>query len=289
MEESRSLKKNAAGSLASREVRLSAGTLEKALLSVFPKEDACSWDYTGMYVGNPAEEVHGVAVALDPTVRAMKEAVDAGANVLVTHHPVFLDAPTCFTPFALQGQTSGAGVHYALTHGLSVMSFHTACDASVEGLGVLPALLRLNQVGGLDSYDHNPNKGFGALCTPQEELSLQHLSARCVSVFGSFPRVWGDPSAKLDSIATCGGSAGSVLGHCLTHSVDCLVCGELKYHDALDAAESGLAIIELGHDVSELPLCALLATEVVKAGIPESCVTILNQENNWYIPEALRR
>ena len=73
------------------------------------------------------------------------------------------------------------------------------------------------------------------------------------------------------------------------HSVDCLVCGELKYHDALDAAESGLAIIELGHDVSELPLCALLATEVVKAGIPESCVTILNQENNWYIPEALRR
>lgn len=93
MEESRSLKKNAAGSLASREVRLSAGALEKALLSVFPKEDACSWDYTGMYVGNPAEEVHGVAVALDPTVRAMKEAVDAGANVLVTHHPVFLDAP----------------------------------------------------------------------------------------------------------------------------------------------------------------------------------------------------
>ena len=44
MEESRSLKKNAAGSLASREVRLSAGALEKALLSVFPKEDACSWD-----------------------------------------------------------------------------------------------------------------------------------------------------------------------------------------------------------------------------------------------------
>lgn len=105
MEESRSLKKNAAGSLASREIRLSAGALEKALLSVFPKEDACSWDYTGMYVGNPAEEVHGVAVALDPTVRAMKEAVSAGANVLVTHHPVFLDAPTCFTPFALQGQT----------------------------------------------------------------------------------------------------------------------------------------------------------------------------------------
>ena len=42
MEESRSLKKNATGSLASREVRLSIGALEKALLTVFPKEDALS-------------------------------------------------------------------------------------------------------------------------------------------------------------------------------------------------------------------------------------------------------
>lgn len=289
MEESRSLKKNPTGALASCEVRISVGALEKALLSVFPKEDACSWDYTGMFVGNPAEEVRGVAVALDPTVRAMKEAYAAGANVIVTHHPLFLDPPSCFTPFAIQGQTSGAGVHYALTHGLSCMSFHTACDVSVEGLGVLPSLLRLNQIGVLDPSEHDPHKGFGALCTAQEELSLQHLSARCVSVFGSFPRVWGDPSLKLETIATCGGSAGGLLNQCLTHSVDCLVCGEVKYHDALDAVESGLAILELGHDVSEFPLCALLAAEVVKAGISESCVTIINQENNWYTPEAVRR
>lgn len=289
MEESRFLKKNLTGTLASRKASMSVGTLEKALLAVFPKEDACSWDYTGMFVGNPAEEVRGVAVALDPTVRAMKEAVSVGANVLICHHPVFLDPPTCFTPSAIQGQTSGAGVHYALSHGLSCMSFHTACDVSVEGLRCLPSLLRLNQVGVLEPCAHDARKGFGALCSAQEELSLQHLSARCVSVFGSFPRVWGDPSLKLETVATCGGSAGGILKQCLAHSVDCLVCGEVKYHDALDAAESGLAIIELGHDVSELPLCALLAAEVVGAGIAESCVTILNQEHNWYTPEALRR
>lgn len=289
MEESHFLKKNPTGTLASCKTCASVGALEKALLAVFPKEDACSWDYTGMFVGNPVEEVRGVAVALDPTISAMKEAVSVGANVLISHHPVFLDPPTCFMPQAIQGQTSGAGVHYALTHGLNCMSFHTACDVSVEGLAVLPSLLRLNQVGVLDAYSYDSHKGFGALCSVQEELSLQHLSARCVSVFGSFPRVWGDPSLKLETVVTCGGSAGGILEQCLARSVDCLVCGELKYHDALDAAESGLTIIELGHDISELPLCALLAAEVVKAGISESCVTILNQENNWHTPEALRR
>lgn len=289
MQDSNSLKKNPTGPLATNGSQVTVGSLERSLLSAFPAQDALSWDYTGMRVGNPAEEVRGVAVALDPTVRAMKEAVEMGANVLVTHHPVFLDAPDLFTPYDFQGQTSGAGLHYALSHGLSCMAFHTACDVSVEGLAILPSLLRLKQVGVLEPLEHDRNKGFGALCAVQEETSLQHLSARCVSVFESFPRVWGNPSTKIETVVTCGGSAGSLIKKCLAHSVDCLICGEVKYHDALDAAESGLTIIELGHDVSELPLCALLAAEVVKAGVAQSCVTILKQENNWYIPETVRQ
>ena len=82
MEESHVLKKNPTGMLASRKACVSVGALEKVLLAAFPKEDACSWDYTGMFVGNPAEEVRGVAVALDPTVRAMKEAVSVGRMCL---------------------------------------------------------------------------------------------------------------------------------------------------------------------------------------------------------------
>ena len=68
-----------------------------------------------------------------------------------------------------------------------------------------------------------------------------------------------------------------------------MICGEVKYHDALDAAESGLCIIELGHDVSELPLCALLASEARAAGITESSLTVINQSKNWYTPETTRR
>ncbi len=49
-----------------------------------------------MTVGDPARLVTGVAVALDPTVEAIENAANAGANVLVTHHPAFLQPPYSF-------------------------------------------------------------------------------------------------------------------------------------------------------------------------------------------------
>ena len=178
----------------------------------------------------------------------------------------------------------------ALSNGMSCLSYHTACDVTEQALGVLPAMLRLTPQHPLDPLPEKPAKGFGMVCTsPEGPLSLKHLSSRCVSVFKSVPRVWGDPDTLLSTVCTYGGSAGDALALCNEQAVDCLICGELRYHDALDAYESGLCIIELGHDVSELPLCALLAGECIAAGIPESSITIVDQSGNWHVPETVRR
>ncbi len=291
-EETVTLTKVDAGDLASNDRVLLVGELERALLEKIPAEDACSWDRTGMLVGNPMDVVRGVAVALDPTISALEEAARRGANVLLTHHPVFLDAPESFLPHSAQGHTPGSVVRRSVELGVSILSFHTALDVSAAGLNALPALLRLVPIGVLEPLAGSKEKGFGRICSPAHEdapLTLKNLSARCVSVFGTMPRVWGSPDLSLSRIVTSGGSAGSFACGCLEQGVDCLVCGEIKYHDALDAVLSGLAIIELGHDVSEFPLCALLANYAAEAGVCESCITMIDQGNNWYTPESLRR
>ena len=291
-EEVVSLKKSDAGDLASSDRMMVVGELERALLQKMPAADACSWDRTGLLVGNPMDTVRGVAVALAPTIAALEEAHAPGANVLLTHHPVFLDAPTSFMPQAAAGHTPGAVVRRACELGISVISFHTALDVSTAGLDALPTLLRLAPLGVLDPLPGAKNKGFGRICAPSasdEPLTLRHLSARCVSVFGTYPRVWGSPDRLLSLSVTSGGSAGSFAQMCLDQGIGCLVCGEIKYHEALDAALSGLAIIELGHDVSEFPLCALLAAYAAEAGVAESCITMIDQSNNWYTPESTRR
>ena len=65
-EEVVSLKKTDAGNLASNERMMVVGELERELLRKMPASDACSWDRTGMLVGNPMDTVRGVAVASTP-------------------------------------------------------------------------------------------------------------------------------------------------------------------------------------------------------------------------------
>ena len=49
-----------------------------------------------------------------------------------------------------------------------------------------------------------------------------------------------------------------------------------------------MAVIELGHDVSELPLAAVLAEALARAGVPAEAVTLVDQSENWWTPEAVR-
>ena len=62
----------------------------------------------------------------------------------------------------------------------------------------------------------------------------------------------------------------------------------MRYHAALDAAQAGLDIIEVGHDASELPLTAILARAAIRAGVAPDIVTVLDQGRNWGLPDSTR-
>lgn len=280
-----------AGMLFRQEKTLTIGALERALLKEYPAQDAESWDRTGCVVGDPVREVAGVAVALDPTVRAIREAAAAGANVLVTHHPPFLDAPNTFAPLENGNDVAGSVVWEAVTQGVALLCYHTALDASAAAAQVLSGMLGLSVRGPLQPLEGTRRRGIGQVCAVRPgdvPLTLSHLSARCTSVFGRPPRVWGDFSRELSTVAVCSGSAGSVLSECFDQHADCLVCGELKYHDALNCLQRGLAIIELGHDVSELPYVAPLMASVERAGVPKDRITAIDQSGYWTHPESIR-
>lgn len=289
------------GALAKRGVKLlskmnksqSIGRLEDDLLESFPASTAESWDRTGLLVGDRSCPVTKVAITLDPTVVAIEEAANAGANVLLTHHPAFLTAPESFSPARSVAQNPGAGVYAAIQCGVALMSFHTALDVSRQAQVVLPAMLSLHctdQV--LLPIEGSTELGYGQICavSPKERETqpLSHLAARCTAVFGRAPRVWGSFNANVRTVVTATGSASNVGKLALKKSVDCLICGEIHYHNALELSQAGLCIIELGHDVSEFPLTAVLADAVYSAGIPSDRVIILDQTRNWSYPETIR-
>lgn len=126
---------------------------------------------------------------------------------------------------------------------------------------------------------------MGMLTRAPEGLTLQDLATRARSVFGITPVVWGNPEYLLTRIVTATGSAGSLIGDVLASGAQALVAGEVRYHDALDAVEMGLAVLELGHDVSEWPLVDLLADAVrTTPGLDPADVHVLPATPGWWTP-----
>lgn len=91
---------------------------------------AYDWDNVGLNVGDPAAVVTGGIVALDLTHGVLDEAREAGANVVVTHHPLV------FKP--LKAVTAGAGpaglAYRCARDGIAHIALHTNLDVVPDGV-----------------------------------------------------------------------------------------------------------------------------------------------------------
>jgi len=64
-------------------------------------------------------------------------------------------------------------------------------------------------------------------------------------------RVQGDLRRKVSKVALCGGSGAGLIAKAVFRGADVLVTGDVKHHEALDACNAGLAIVDAGHYATE--------------------------------------
>jgi dinuclear metal center YbgI/SA1388 family protein len=96
--------------------------------STAPLHLAASWDKCGVQVASAASEVKTVCVTLDPSVEAARQAVAAGAEFLLCHHPLALSPrlPSRLDDFH-------EVLRLALGASLWIYSAHTSLDANPDG------------------------------------------------------------------------------------------------------------------------------------------------------------
>ena len=255
--------------------------LEAAVLERFPREDAESWDHVGLSVGDPGAQVTRVSCALDATEANVRAAAVRGSNVLLTHHPVYLEAPAAFTPAARSRPACGAAVYSAVELGVGIISLHTNLDRSRQARELLPSLVGLSAESSLEWPDDPARCGLGALC-PASGYTLGALAVELARAFGTEPRVWGPADAPLHRVAFLGGSLGDFGELALAHGADAVVCGECSYHVAQDLALRGCPPVLLGHDRSEEPFTAILSDALADAGVPADAIDILEAPRPWW-------
>jgi len=102
--------------------------------------------------------------------------------------------------------------------------------------------------------------GLGRVGRLAEPLSLQAYAAR-IGTELSAPnlRFVGSPDVVVSKVALCSGSGASVMHAAVRAGADVLVTGDVKYHDAREAEELGIALIDAGHFPTEIIMVEAVA------------------------------
>ena len=210
------------------------------------------WDAVGLVCGDPTSDVGRVLFAVDPVDAVIDEAIEWGADLLVTHHPLLLKpvhgvAATTF---------KGAAVHRLITNGVALLTAHTNADVADPGVSdALARALGLEVTGPiLPSVPGRVRAGagagagvglglgrFGALPEPEPLRAFVERVAAALPATAAGVRAAGDPDRPVQLVAVCGGAGDDreLLAAVRAAGADAYVTADLRHHAASEALEAG--------------------------------------------------
>ena len=213
--------------------------------AAYPREAALDFDNVGLLAGRTEKEVKRVYIALDATDAVIDRAVEAGADMLITHHPLI------FSPLkkVTDEDFVSRRVVKLIQNDISYYAMHTNYD--VLGMAELAEkILGIRNTEVLDITMEKDGKpeGIGRIGELEKPMTLEEC---CVYVkhklnLGSL-KVFGDMQAEVSRLAISPGSGKTAIAAAIAKGADVLVTGDIGHHDGRAAVEQGLSVIDAGH------------------------------------------
>lgn len=215
------------------------------LESQYPAVFAEDWDNVGFLVGDDKKEVHHVFLALDLTEGTLEQAIHAGADMIVTHHPMIFGGMKRINNHDFIGRK----VLSLIQNGIQYYAMHTNYD--ILGMADLSAdLLELQERSVLSvTGERDGNKeGIGRVGKLSHRMTLEECAGLVKRAF-SLPdvKVYGNLTAEVERAAICTGSGKSLMKDVLASGAQVYVTGDIDHHTALDALDQGVCLIDAGH------------------------------------------
>lgn len=209
--------------------------------STYPKHAALEWDNVGLLAGRADKDIKKIYIALDATDEVIDRAIEAKADMLITHHPLLFSPIKSIT----DEHFLGARLVRLIQHDISYYAMHTNYD--VHGMAELSGdILGLKDAVALEVTEEE--NGIGRVGNLVEKMSLQDC---CELVKEKFQlehvRVFGNLNSMVHRVAICPGSGKGMAQIALEKGADVLVTGDISHHEGIDALAKGLAMIDAGH------------------------------------------
>ncbi len=227
--------------------------LERLVGQIAPYELAEPWDNVGLLVGRAQTVVTRVLTALDLTDGVIAEAKALGAQLIVTHHPIMMDARRRLTDSDREGRMMLDLAQSGIAHIAAHTNFDSAQGGVNDRLMSLMGTQNVRGEGCVRVGDLPAGMTFEALCA----LAGKKLHAAV--------RAYGAPDTQVKRLGCCSGAGGSLLEEAIALGADCFITGEIKHHIALEAMDQGVCVIEAGHFETENPACEVMANALQNA------------------------
>lgn len=223
--------------------------------AVAPFDSQLPFDNSGLLVGDGSAQVTRALLCLDITEAVIQEAAALNANLVISHHPVI------FEPLRT---LSGREPAYLLArNGIAALCCHTNLDLSpVCGVNVaLASRLGLRNVRVEDVFGEGSVLFSGELAEPLNPEDFARLVRSRLNA-GAVRLVPGEGTVKKVFLSS--GAGGGEVRHAACRGADAFVTGELKHHEAIEAAGLGMTCVAAGHYETEIVFREFLAAYLKK-------------------------
>ena len=217
----------------------------------YPLSYAFDGDNPGLLVGDADMEITGILTTCDTDLAVVNEAIEKGANLILSHHPLMFRPVNKLT----ESVPEQRALRTMIANGVAMYSAHTNLDAGAGGLNdYMAELIGMKNTTVVDKVceDDRGVHGFGRMCDLENAITLKELMDRITDVFGAAGlRYAGELDTKITRIAVNTGGGAGIIDECIALNCDVLVTGDIKYNGYRDAVENGMCIVDIMHYDSE--------------------------------------
>ena len=220
--------------------------------AVYPPSLAADWDRVGLQVGDPDAPVRRILCVIDCVPETVAEAIEAGADLIVAHHPLLLRGVHSVATTTYKGRI----VHDLIRHDIGLFVAHTNADCApggvAEALFDIVGLKNMRALGA-ESLLAVPGR-IGRLPVPMAFSAFVAQVAAALPATATGLRAAGDPDREISTVAISPGAGDSFLAAAQAAGVDAYLTADLRHHPASEhVAAGGPALIDAPHWATEWP------------------------------------
>lgn len=210
---------------------------------------AYPWDNSGFLCGDINKEVKRVYITLDVDCYTVREAAEAGADMIISHHPIMFGGIKRID----YGTPHGEVIRTLIKNDIALYASHTPLDCAADGINAaLAARLGIRDAKPIEGREDFPGCGLGRIGMV-EKTTLGAFAETVKTALGTpFVRVCGEVDKPVKCVAVGGGACDDLIPAAAAMGADVMVTADMKYHISKDSVESGIAVIDAGHYPTEV-------------------------------------